>query len=508
MPKFLNLSDITYSYPGSSTVALDGVSAVFASGWTGVVGPNGCGKTTIARIACGDGEPDSGTVSPKVSGLYCPQDPSLEPDSLYDFACDYSPETRLMRHSLNIDDDMLWRFSQLSCGEQKKIQVAIALWAQPEVLAIDEPTNHVDAQCREEIRRAMASYQGIGILVSHDRELLDSLAYQVLDFTGGRAVVRSGGYTQAVNQREMERKGALHRRETAKADLRKLEREQRRRRERAEKSSAMRSRGKLDKHDSDGRAKIGLAIVTGQDGKAGKLSGRMDARAESAQRNLNAMRVEKRYEGDLWLDVRPSRRSVVLKTEEWVIPCGPNAELFVPALHIGNTDHLGICGPNGGGKSTLIRHLLSESGQTGSLWCSEVDGVRTLYVGQEVEADDAKRFLETMEALSDAEKGLVLKGVSRLGSDPKRVIALAAASPGELRKLAIVYGMLSSPQLIVLDEPTNHLDIQSVEALERALSAFSGALILVSHDGIFLDRCTNRGLVVKRVGGKVEVSES
>lgn len=508
MFRFLNLSHITYAYPGSSVTILDGVNASFASGWTGIIGPNGCGKTTIARIACGDMSPDSGTVLPKISGLYCPQDPLWEPASLYDFACDYSPEALAIRHSLCIDNDMLWRYSQLSCGEQKKIQVAVALWAQPEILVVDEPTNHVDANCRKEICRAMAAYRGIGILVSHDRELLDSLVYQVLDFRDGHVIMRSGGYTQACDQMELEREGLIHRQVVAKKQLRKLENEQRRRRELADKSSGMRSKRKLDKHDSDSRDKIGLAIVSGKDGKAGKLADRMDTRVKSARQSLSTMRVTKRYEGDVWLNAHPSKRHVVLKTREQIIPCGPEAELLVPKLFIANTDHIGICGPNGAGKSTLIRHMLSQSEQTGSLWCAEIDGIRTLYIGQEIGSDDAKRFLESVEALPELEKGLVLKGLSRLGSNPKRVLTLSATSPGELRKLAIVRGMLLSPQLIVLDEPTNHLDIQAIEALERALSSFPAALILVSHDERFLAKCVSKRLILERMGNKITINEA
>ena len=496
MPSVLTLSHISYAYPGTPSSALKNVSASFPTGWTGVIGPNGCGKTTLARIACGELEPDAGSVTPACAGVYCPQDPSVEPSALFDFACDYAPEASRLRRSLGIEDDMLWRFSELSFGEQKKIQVAVSLWMRPDVLAIDEPTNHVDALCRKEIGRAMLEYAGIGILVSHDRMLLDAVATQVLSFEESRIVIRPGGYSQAREQEERERIEAVHRQETARAQVHKLEAEQRRRRERADKSSGMRSKRNLDKHDSDGRARIGLAIVSGQDGKAGKLASRMDARVESARADADAAWVNKRYEGDLWLDATPSKRDVVLELEECTIPCGPGRTLHVPGLYVGSTDHIGISGPNGAGKSTLIRRLLQESKHAGNLWC-QVNGIQTLYLGQEIDAKGSQRFLGRIDKLSDEEKGLVLKGMSRLGSDPKRVLAMDAASPGELRKLAIVHGMLMSPQLIVLDEPTNHLDVQSTEALERALSDFPGALVLVSHDEMFLEQCTSKRWVVE-----------
>lgn len=144
----LVLSHITYAYPGSAMPALDNVSATFATGWHGIVGDNGCGKSTFVRIACGLLIPDRGVVSPRLVSAYCAQEAGVEPPMLFDFACDFAPATTHLRRMLRITDDMLWRFSELSGGEQKKIQIAVALWQNPDLLAMDEPTNHVDAEGR------------------------------------------------------------------------------------------------------------------------------------------------------------------------------------------------------------------------------------------------------------------------------------------------------------------------------------------------------------------------
>lgn len=221
----LTLSHITYTYPGASNPALTKISATFSRGWTGIIGNNGCGKTTLARIACGIITPELGSVTPLLTFAYCEQDAANEPSMLFDFACDYTPTAQHLRSILNIEDDMLWRFAELSSGEQKKIQVATTLWMEPELLVLDEPTNHVDAVCRAEIQEALATYKGIGLLISHDRTLLDALASNCLCFEGSQAVMRPGGYSQAKAQAQQDILTATRTKEAQKAKVQKLQAE-------------------------------------------------------------------------------------------------------------------------------------------------------------------------------------------------------------------------------------------------------------------------------------------
>ncbi|WP_218961872.1 ATP-binding cassette domain-containing protein [Actinomyces ruminis] len=273
------LSDIHYTYPGAASPALAGITVTFPVGWTGVVGDNGCGKTTLARIACGRLVPDAGALFPQSQRLvthYCAQDATTPPSTLTDFACAYDEVAMRLRRDLGIDDDWAWRYDTLSGGQRKLVQIACALWEQPDVLAVDEPTNHADAAARAAIRTALARFSGVGILISHDRALLDALCAQCLFMAPGTAVMRPGGYTQAAAQAELERDTALQRREAAKREQRRLARETQRRREEASRTASRRSGRDIAKHDNDARFRIRLAVVSGQDGKTGRLASRME----------------------------------------------------------------------------------------------------------------------------------------------------------------------------------------------------------------------------------------
>ncbi len=140
----LNLSNVEYAYPASAEPTLRGVTATFPQGWTGIVGDNGSGKTTLALIACGMLIPDSGSVSTMPLSQYCAQSPNYPPGNLEDFALSYDDAAVRLRRDLSLDDEWAWRYETLSSGQQKRLQVACALWAKPDVLVMDEPTNHVD----------------------------------------------------------------------------------------------------------------------------------------------------------------------------------------------------------------------------------------------------------------------------------------------------------------------------------------------------------------------------
>ena len=193
-----------------------------------------------------------------------------------DFALDFDREARSLRERLELTDDMPWRWNELSFGERKKLQIACALWQRPDVLAIDEPTNHLDTAARRQLESLLREFDGIGILVSHDRGLLDALVDRCASFeaTGPhgstRITIRPGGYTAAHAQAELERRSIVAERSAAKAELARLTAEREARAREAARAGARRSKRGLGPKDKSARAKIDLAIWSGQDGARGR----------------------------------------------------------------------------------------------------------------------------------------------------------------------------------------------------------------------------------------------
>ena len=292
--------------------------------------------------------------------------------------------------------------------------------------------------------------------------------------------MRPGGYTQAREQAACDTKTAQRQRRDAKREAARIQAEAVRRRNEASKSDAKRSARHLDAKDHDGKGRIKLAVYTGKDGVAGKLSSRMDARLEKARQTLEEAHVDKQYAGDIWMDAEASPRKVLVRMEAGELTQGEH-HLRIPDLAVGNTEHVGIAGVNGSGKTTLLAALMR----------MVPDDLSTLFIPQEIGSELAARIMASLHEASPGERGHVLSIVAQLNSDPDRILDGDELSPGELRKLMLAQGILRHPVLIAMDEPTNHLDVGSIEALERVLVAYPGALVLVSHDERLLEKTTD-----------------
>ena len=372
------------------------------------------------------------------------------------------------------------KMKNLNIAQIQMMEIIKAVSCDARVIIMDEPTNHVDVLTRRAILRALAGYRGVGLLISHDRELLDALAGQCLCFEGTRVVMRPGGYTQAREQAAGDMKTVQRQRRDVKREAARIQAEAARRHNEASKSGAKRSARHLDAKDHDGKGRIKLAVYTGKDGVAGKLSSRMDARLEKARQTLEEAHVDKQYAGDIWMDAEASPRKVLVRMEAGEQTQGEHC-LRIPDLAVGNTEHIGIAGVNGSGKTTLLTALMRKA----------PDDLSTLFIPQEIGSELAARIMASLHEASPGERGRVLSIVAQLNSDPDRILDGDELSPGELRKLMLAQGILCHPVLIAMDEPTNHLDVGSIEALERVLVAYPGALVLVSHDERLLEKTTD-----------------
>ncbi len=472
----LHLKDITYSYEDASECTLDKVSVTFPEGWTGLIGDNGCGKTTLALIVAGKIKAHAGTVAPTLFTAYCPQDTSIAPDNLADFASDWSPGAMRIRNTLMIDDAWLWDYDHLSGGQKKRMQIACALGMHPDVLILDEPTNDVDSPTRNALLESLRSLKGIGILISHDRALLDALVEQCAIFEEGRVSMHPGGYTKVMNQLRQDRSAQMRSHKNARREEQRLQAEADRRNREAARSTKRLSAKHLDKQDSDSREKLGRAKVSSKDAIAGRAVKSMESRMVRAHKATQESHIAKRYEEHIQFPGKAARSKFVLHLPEQDLTQG-ELSLHVPSLWVGPTDHVSLSGANGAGKTTLIRRL-----------CSLIpEQIEWAYIPQEVDDPLRREALDRLHALDPSDAGRVLSLVAGLNTNPKRLRDGSNISPGELKKLLIAEQLLHEPNLLILDEPTNHLDAGSVEALEHALGEYPGAIILASHDRILLD---------------------
>jgi ATPase subunit of ABC transporter with duplicated ATPase domains len=480
MHGFLSFHNVSFGYETAPEPLFTNLSVTFPTGWTGIAGANGCGKSTLLQLATGQLAPISGRIVLPGAAVYCEQRTDNPPDEWASFLDAVDNDAVILRTRLRISLDWKDRWPVLSHGERKRAQIAVALWRDPVVLAVDEPTNHLDAHARGMLLNALRSFRGIGLLVSHDRELLDGLCRGTLLMRSGQAVLRPGGYTDAAAQAEVEDDSMrdLYRQKKQTAD--RLAAEAARRRAEAAQADRKRSKRGLALRDHDGRSKIDAARVRGADGRAGRLAKQLDGRVEDAARELTSIRLTRRYDVNFWLPDTRAERPVLLSIPSGEIAVGKR-RLAHPELTIGRDDRIALTGVNGSGKSTLIRNLLEQL---------TLPADRVIYLPQEIDTSTSAEVMREVNSLSRERLGHVMTIVNCLGSTPSRLVGNADVSPGELRKVLLALGITRRPWLIVMDEPTNHLDLPAVEALESALDGCPCALLLVSHDAVFLSHVT------------------
>jgi ATPase subunit of ABC transporter with duplicated ATPase domains len=452
----LNFNNLEFTYENSTRAVFSKVSLQLYRGWTGIVGKSGAGKTTLAALIA------------KKCGLivhFVYQRADNPPKTLSDFLAINDKKSSLLKRDLNIGEDYLERWEKLSYGERKRAQIAVALYENPELLIVDEPTNHLDGEAREYILNALKRFSGFGLLISHDRELLDKLCKRTLFIEDGAVDVRGGSYSIAAEERKKEKEFALKKHILQSKEIKKLEKMAQTQREKAEQSGKRVSKRGLNPKESDKRERINAAILSGKDAVDTNILSRYQSRLNQSKEKLET--------------IAPSYETgVVIEAAHY-----PNLfPIIFEDLRIDAHSRIAILGRNGSGKSRFIERFVKSR---------DWNRHELLYLPQEISENESIKLLKSVQETNNDEKGFLMSLIVRLGSDPKSLLQSAAPSPGETRKLLLSLGLLKKPAIVVMDEPTNHLDIASIEALEAALRAYEGALVLVSHDMRFLDALTN-----------------
>jgi len=362
------------------------------------------------------------------------------------------------------DDDLDRRLATFSGGELTRASLGRALAGDPDLLLLDEPTNHLDVANLEWLETTLASLDAAVILVAHDRWFLEAVTTAVLELEGGRALYFAGPWHEWRREKASRALAAGKAVQRYDADIARLER------------FVARFRYKRSK------AKQAQAKLT----HIGRLA---DERAKNAA-ELDALTLRSRHLGFDFLDPPRSGR-VVLDVSGLDVSAGNKHLLSNVSFGIDRGEHVALVGPNGSGKTTLLETLLHR--QLGH-------GVVSAYFSQqETELDERGTVLDCVQSMTGLTRPNAqnLLGRFLFSGWEEHQKAVAVLSGGERRRLALAAVVASGANFLVLDEPTNHLDLESREALEDALRAFPGTVLLVSHDRALLDAVAHRTLAIE-----------
>lgn len=511
----MTLDRVAARTPDGHTL-FDNLSLALGRERTGLVGRNGVGKTTLLRLVVGLDDPAEGRVSHVGRVGWLPQVTAADPTetvaealviaepmalrarvlegrgSAQDLdAADWGLETRITEAMVQVGLDhldMARRVGTLSGGEQTRVRLAALLLDAPDLLVLDEPTNHLDAEGRALIAGVLERWSGGVLVVSHDRDLLRRMDRIVeLSSLGARAY--GGGYDLYAERKAAERAAAVQALETATQDVDRAAREGQQARER----KARRDRvGKVARAGSSD-PKI---LLDARAERAERSGGRLNLLVERQVSQANAVRaeaeqaVERTRELSISLPssgLASDRTVAMLEGVSWHSPDGMLV-LDSLTLRITGPERVAVSGPNGAGKTTLLKMLAgevppSQGAVTRPVTTAWLDQDTSILRSDETVLDAWLRLNPGVSS-NDAHAALA-RFLFRNVVAQKRVGVLSGGE--RLRAaLACVIG-LQPPQLLILDEPTNHLDLESVQAVEAALSGYDGALVVVSHDPDFLE---------------------
>jgi ATP-binding cassette subfamily F protein 3 len=477
----------------------------------GLIGKNGCGKTTFLRLINGELEPDDGQVikhphlrigflqqivqfdseknlfdeavsvfrvleelgqeiesleaeietQAKQSGLQSLLDRYAELQTRWEMEGGYSyrSQTKSVLFGLGFDEsDLRRRAAELSGGELNRLNLAKLLLSKPNLLLLDEPTNHLDIAAVEWLENFLREYRHAFVLISHDRYFLDATVTKVFELSKGRLEEYSGNYSQSVKERER----------------------------------------RLLTYQKSYEQQQELIERT-EDFIRRNIAGQKTKQAQSRRKMLEKLeRIEdipqERSSAKFGFEITHPSGSLVMRISDLDIGYQGTTLTRGINLSVFRSERIGIVGPNGSGKTTLLKTILGlQNPLRGRITLGQ--NVRTGYYAQTLsDLNPSLTVMEEMRSVAPAESDETLRGyLARFLFRADEVFqSVSLLSGGEKSRLALAKLIFGKANTLILDEPTNHLDIPSCEALESALRVFPGTLILVSHDRYLVNSLAER----------------
>ncbi len=519
-------SDLSFSWPDGAPV-LSGLTVAFGPGRTGLIGVNGSGKSTLLRLIAGELRPGSGAVRARGEVGYLPQAIILGThrsvadllgitaarDALHAIEAGETGEAafaavgddwdvgerarawldRLGLGAVGLDD----RAERLSGGETILVALAALFLRRPDIMLLDEPTNNLDLDARRRLYEAVASWSGVMVIVSHDRELLE-MVDQIADLSGG-GVRMYGGNLVAYEELLAAEQAAAERAVTAaSADVRREQRDlvdaRVKQATRDRQGRKLAASGSIPKMVADARKKHAQESA----GRSRELHAeRLQAARNRLEEAEQAVRDDAEIRVDLPGTAVPAGRTVLtvtgLASPNWhPASPGPVADPTQPGvlaeLIVRGPERIALIGPNGAGKTTLLRAIAGLAGRPG------IDvrlGAVVGYLPQRLDIlDDSLSVVDNVRAAAPAASvNKVRASLARFLFRGERADRRAGTLSGGERFRAVLAALLlaqPAPQLLLLDEPTNNLDMASVRQLSAALEGYRGAILVASHDVPFL----------------------